>query len=346
MLVPRRDDPPVPDLRRDESPAAVGYAEVRSDAAIEPSRAEGKNPNARSIGRPLQGVLLCIVAYGLFSLQDASMKWFAADYSVVTPLFWRSLAILAACAAIGRGRMMREAVRSPAKAIVAWRAIVSLVAWLFYYAAAQRLSLAEMTTLYFAAPIMVVVLAVVVLKERASPSQWAAVLLGFAGVVVASRPGYMASPLAIATILVAAALWAYGYVLLRQIRGRMGVGTQVLATNAVFVIALGVALPWQGVQADLPTTGMMALIGIVSGLGQFALFASFERASATVLAPFEYSGLIWAFLLSNLIWHTHGNAMVGIGAALIAVSGATSAYAAYRSGKARLPLKRARKSRV
>jgi drug/metabolite transporter (DMT)-like permease len=65
----------------------------------------------------------------------------------------------------------------------------------------------------------------------------------------------------------------------------------------------------------------MLAAGLVGGIGQYLLFASFQRATATVLAPFEYTGLIWAFLLSSLVWGTVMDMSLLAGAGLIAVSG-------------------------
>jgi len=82
-----------------------------------------------------------------------------------------------------------------------------------------------------------------------------------------------------------------------------------------------VALPWTSTPAPTPAWLGMVGAGLVGGIGQFLLFASFRRATATLLAPFEYTGLIWAFALSSLIWGTLMDVSLMIGAGLIAVSG-------------------------
>jgi hypothetical protein len=93
-------------------------------------------------------------------------------------------------------------------------------------------------------------------------------------------------------VLTAAGYWAYSYVLMRQIDGRMGVGAQVMMTNLVSVVATGSTLPWETSMPTLQQIGAMALVGVVGGLGQRALFASSEQTNATTLAPFECSGLL------------------------------------------------------
>ncbi|RON52622.1 DMT family transporter [Pseudomonas frederiksbergensis] len=273
------------------------------------------------VDRSLQGIGLCTLGYAFLALQDAGIKWLVADYSVVTILFWRSLVVVVACLLAGRVRLVRRAWHSPSRRLLVVRGLLSIVAWLLYYTAARDLTLAEMTTLYFSAPIMVTVLAAMILKERASGWQWFSLVIGFVGVIIACRPSNIADPLPIILTLLAAMCWAFTYIQLRQVDDQTSVLEQMLITNVVFVICMAVALPWTYTPAPTPAWLGMLAAGLVGGIGQFLLFASFQRATATLLAPFEYTGLIWAFALSNLIWGTLMDVSLMIGAGLIAVSG-------------------------
>ncbi len=140
------------------------------------------------VDRSLQGIGLCTLGYAFLTLQDAAIKWLVADYSVVTILFWRALVVVAVVLAAGRTRLIQRAWYSPSRRLLVVRGLLSIVAWLLYYTAARDLTLAEMTTLYFSAPIMVTVLAAVILKERASGWQWFSLIVGFVGVIIACRP--------------------------------------------------------------------------------------------------------------------------------------------------------------
>ncbi|MET0848333.1 MAG: DMT family transporter [Pseudomonas sp.] len=273
------------------------------------------------VDRSLQGIGLCTLGYAFLTLQDAVIKWLVADYSVVTILFWRSLVVVVACLLAGRLRLVQRAWRSPSRRLLVVRGLLSIVAWLLYYTAARELSLAEMTTLYFSAPIMVTVLAAVILKERASGWQWFSLILGFVGVIIACRPSNITDPWPIVLTLLAAMCWAFTYIQLRQVDDQTSVLEQMLITNVVFVLCMTVALPWTFTPAPTPAWLGMLVAGLVGGMGQFLLFASFQRATATLLAPFEYTGLIWAFLLSSLIWGTLMDMSLMIGAGLIAVIG-------------------------
>jgi drug/metabolite transporter (DMT)-like permease len=273
------------------------------------------------VDRSLQGIGLCVLGYAFLSFQDALIKWLVADYSVVTILFWRAAVVVVAVLLAGRLRVIRRAWHSPSRRLLVVRGLLSIVAWVLYYTAARDLTLAEMTTLYFSAPIMVTVLAAVILKERASGWQWFSLILGFVGVVIACRPDHMTDPLPIVLTLLAAMCWAFTYIQLRQVDEQTSVLEQMLITNVVFVICMAVALPWTHTPSPTPAWLGMLGAGLVGGIGQFLLFASFRRATATLLAPFEYTGLIWAFALSSLVWGTLMDTSLMIGAGLIAVSG-------------------------
>ncbi|MNX18216.1 EamA-like transporter family protein [compost metagenome] len=277
--------------------------------------------NKPIVDRSLQGIGLCTLGYAFLSLQDAGIKWLVADYSVVTILFWRALVVAVACLLIGRLQLVQRAWRSSSRRLLVVRGLLSIAAWLLYYTAARDLTLAEMTTLYFSAPIMVTVLATAILKERVTGWQWFTLIIGFVGVVIACRPNNLANPVPIVLTLLAAMCWAFTYIQLRQVDDQTSVLEQMLITNVVFVICMAVALPWTHTPAPMPDWLGMLGAGLMGGIGQFLLFASFQRATATVLAPFEYTGLIWAFLLSSLIWGTLMDVSLMIGAGLIAVSG-------------------------
>ena len=156
------------------------------------------------------GILSTVLAYFLFSVQDASVKWLVTDIPVIEILFVRSVTIAAICAVIGRGPVIAQSLVSPMRGPMLLRSALLFSAWLSYYNAARTLGLAELTTLYYAAPILVTLLAAPILKEEVPPTRWLAVVVGFAGVTVAT--GLVGSGLRISwavwLALQAAIFWA------------------------------------------------------------------------------------------------------------------------------------------
>jgi S-adenosylmethionine uptake transporter len=273
----------------------------------------------RPPSRVLIGIGLATFGYALFAVQDAVVKWLVPTYSVPQILFMRSVVITVVALALTRGRAV-ELVRSSQKGQMLLRTVLMFTAWLSFYSAARRLGLAEMTTLYFAAPVIVVALSGPLLGEIVGPAHWAAVAVGFAGIVLAAGPTGGIDPLPACMALFAAACWAGSILLMRVMSRTETTANVMLVTNALFALASAVMLPWAWRAPALPDLGLMLGMGCASAAGQYFLYQGFRDAPAAVLAPIEYTGLVWAFLYGYLIWADVPGLPVFAGAALIAAS--------------------------
>ncbi|HET6221765.1 MAG TPA: EamA family transporter [Dongiaceae bacterium] len=110
---------------------------------------------------------------------------------------------------------------------------------------------------------------------------------------------------------------------------------QMLFANAAFVLACAVTLPWTWTQPGVADLALMAAIGLAGAGGQYLLLEGFRLAPASLIAPFEYTALIWAFCLSYLIWGDVPRLAVFLGAALIVASGALVIAAEWQAGRRR-----------
>jgi drug/metabolite transporter (DMT)-like permease len=269
----------------------------------------------------LLALALAFAAYALLAAQDATVKWLVVDLPVWQVLFSRSLVVVAGCLVVGRGALWRRVVASPVRTILLARGGITLAAWLCYFSAARLLPLGQLVTLWFAAPLFVVLFAVYFLKENVGLARWLAVALGLLGTVVAADPRGFSFSFAAALALLGALLWAYGVILTRLIARREASLVQMLAVNLVFLLGTGVMTAWQW---RLPTPGqawLCLLVGALGGMGQLGLFEAIRRAQASLLAPVEYSALPWAFLLGYLIWADVPTFGVILGAVLIGAAG-------------------------
>ena len=283
-------------------------------------RVSGSMPHS-SVTRPrarvVTGIALAACGYALFSLQDAAVKWLVTSYAVPQILFVRSAVVVLIALGVGGRRAVADIGRSRNKIAMVFRAAVILGAWLLFYTAAARMGLAELTTLYFAAPVIAVGLSALVLKEEVDGARWGAVMTGFVGVVVAAGPlaGMSAGPALMA--LGAAACWGTSTVLVRWIGRSDSTLTQMLSSNALFALACLPTLPWIWHGLDGFSFAIMIGLGLTGGLGQYLLFEGFRFAPASALAPIEYSGLVWAFLYGYAIWADVPRWNTFAGAALI-----------------------------
>lgn len=271
------------------------------------------------------GVASTILAYFMFSLQDASVKWLVVTVPVVQILFVRSVTIFMICLAIGGTDVAVQSVNSPVLKPMLLRALLLLAAWLSYYNAAKYLGLAELTTLYYAAPILITILAVPILKEDVPPVRWLAVVIGFVGVVVATDligTGLRISwPVWLA--LQAAVFWAISTVLLRKTSLAERTIVQMTLSNAMLAVFTGIALVFHWTPVTLSQLALTSLTGVIAALGQYAMFEGMRRAPVSILAPFEYTSLIWAFVLGLVIWGDVPRHNVFLGAGLIFAAGIT-----------------------
>ena len=268
----------------------------------------------------LTGIGLASAGYACFAVQDATVKWLVASYSVPQILFLRSVVIVAMSLVFARATGAAPFWQSRNLAWLVLRAIVLLGAWLCYYAAARSLGLAEMTTLYFVAPILVVVLSILVLRERVTAARWIAVIAGFAGVVIVADPAERPDLAPTLLVLAAAFMWAWSVILVRVVSRKDSTLSVMAVSSLFFVIACGAMLPFVWRTPDLLGWGLIFGFSLASALGQYLVYEGFRYAPASALAPVEYTGLVWAFFYGYMVWADVPTAKVVLGAALIVAS--------------------------
>lgn len=271
--------------------------------------------------RPMLGISHALIGFSIFSAQDAIVKWLVESLPVWEVLFIRSVIIMTiASFIVGPGRV-GGMINGPNRGPLLLRSSLILIAWISYFTAAKSLHLAELVTIYFSTPIFAIVLSIFALKERVGPARWIATLLGFVGVVIAANPTGHREILPILLTIIAAFSWAWTNILIRMISRTETTLSLMVASNALFVVACGVMLPFVWVTPELDQLGLMIILGFVGALGQYFLFEGYRLAPASAIAPFEYVTLLWAFGWGYLIWQDWPPVVVFVGAGIILVSG-------------------------
>jgi drug/metabolite transporter (DMT)-like permease len=279
----------------------------------------------------LWGILSVSAAFAIFTLHDAGIKWLVAGYAPLQVLFIRSCVILVICTCIGRERLVVQTMRSPIRNALLLRSLGLLGAWLSFYTAAKSLQLAELTTIYFASPLLVAALAVPILKEQISPARWFSIAVGFVGVLIACKPDVRAPAGAIGLALLAASLWAAAMILIRQIALKESTLVQMATSSFAFVVMTGPAMFWFWKTPELTQFLLMASVGTIGAIAQFLLIEGIKRAPASVVSPLEFTALIWSFVLGYVIWGDVPEANVFAGAGIILVSGALIVIGEWRN---------------
>jgi len=268
----------------------------------------------------LHGVMLGLAGFCLFPIHDAMAKVLVQDLSVWQIMFVRSSIILMVVTLMNGHAPFPRAYRSKVRSLLAIRALVIVAAWALYYSAARYLALSELVTIYFGSPILVAFMAGPVLGEQVSIGRWLAVILGFIGVVIACRPGFSSSgPILMA--LAAAALWSISTILIRLTKLSEPTSVNMVMTNSGFFILSALLLPWVWKTPSAHDWLILIALSLSGAASQFLVFEALRRASASTIAPLEFSSLAWAFLLQYLVWGEAPDALVLGGALLIGVSG-------------------------
>lgn len=201
------------------------------------------------------------------------------------------------------------------------RATVGLVSMAFTFAALLALPLAEATTIGFSMPIFATILGALILREPTGWRRWAAVLAGFVGVVIVTRPGGGFPLWGGLCGLVAAFLTATVSILLRQLGRTERPLTTVFWFSTLSLVPLGIVYAFAA-RAHPPLTWALLIgLGLFGGAAQLAMTGSLARGPVSLVVPMDYTALIWATLLGWLAFGTLPVPSTWIGAPVIVGSG-------------------------
>jgi drug/metabolite transporter (DMT)-like permease len=269
------------------------------------------------------GITLRVLAMACFACLSATVKWAGTrGIGVFEIVFFRNaFAFLPLTVHIWRAGGV-SVLRTSRPLGHLTRSAIGLVAMTCGFSALQRLPLSEATAFQFASPLFMTALSALVLGEMVGRHRWAAVVVGFVGVLVMVRPlpGHF-HPVGVAFALAGAAGAAGAAVTIRQIAAtERGPAIVFYFTLAGALMGLaGSAGHW--VTPDPKTLAILILGGVIGGLGQILHTEALSAAPVGVVAPFDYTQLVWATALGFLIWGELPGRATLVGAAIVAASG-------------------------
>jgi drug/metabolite transporter (DMT)-like permease len=287
-----------------------------------------------------RGIALKIGATLAFSMQYVALK-LAGDVPVGEVVFFRAFFALIPLFVFAQFTIgMREVVKTDKPWLHLVRAAIGSSSMFLGFAALKLLPLADITAFGFVQPIFAVVLAALVLRETVGPYRGAAVVVAFAGVIVMIQPhggvaGIAAHGLSAgAGLALSAALCsAFVVIFIRQMSATEKSETIVFYFMS-FCAALGaITMIWWRVPLNLYATIALILSGICGGVGQIAMTFSYRYAEPSLLAPFDYTAMIWAVLFGFLVFSEVPAMLVLAGAAVVTSSGVFIAVREHRLGR-------------
>jgi drug/metabolite transporter (DMT)-like permease len=254
-----------------------------------------------------RAVLLVLGAAAVFSVAGGFVKALDGAIPLAQVVFCRNLFCLPVLLPLlwrkngGGLRALRTA--HPWKH--AWRTAAGLMGMVGAFHGYATLPLATVTALGFTMPLFLTLLSIPLLGERVGPRRGAAVLVGFGGVLLMANPAGMpeGKALAVGIVLMGAVGWALAMISIRRLgdAGESGVSIVLwFALSAAAVSGVACAPGWVA-----PTAGQWLLLagtGVVSAVAQVMMTEGYRRGEATLLAPFEYSAIVWTTLTGALVW--------------------------------------------
>lgn len=255
------------------------------------------------------------------SVNDAIAKILTAGYSPVQILFLRNLIALPFAFLVALRMGGAGALRSHRPAAHLLRGVLWIGATVLFFTSLMHLPLAEATALVFVAPLFITAISALFLGEVVGWRRWLAVIVGFIGVLIAIRPGGAAfqpvSLLPIATAFVYALLMLSA----RWVDSRESVWTLLLYLTGTGALLSGLLVPffWTAIRPE--DVWLFVAIAVFGTAGMTMMTQAFRLAPATLVAPFDYTALLWATALGWLVWNEIPDSATLIGAAVIVASG-------------------------
>ncbi|MGH6890730.1 MAG: DMT family transporter [Dongiaceae bacterium] len=284
--------------------------------------------------KPLLAFALMGTAVLCFSLVDATAKWLTGGYDPWQIVFVSrfvpiSLAIFLAYRETGNP--FNFYTRFPKLQILRAALTIPMI-WCFF-TGLKTMPLAEAITIAFVAPLFITILSGPILGEQIGRRRWGAVAVGFAGVIVALRPGFGGLGTGPILVIISAFSYALSMVLLRRFAGQepthniffySSIGALVVAGFSSFPI-------W--IAPDATDWGLLLLVGVWGVFGGYAVIRAYRLGEASMLAPLEYTALIWSIMFDLALFSLTPIPAVMVGAAIIIGANIYIAHREHQIGK-------------
>jgi drug/metabolite transporter (DMT)-like permease len=272
--------------------------------------------------RQLRAIGLMLIAVLMFALMDSALKMLSVHYPPFQVAAIRGLAslpLVLAWALMTVGLLPLFRVRWSLHLLRGVLGIVMMVAFVY---ALKTLPLSTTYSIFFVAPLLITALSVPFLKEKVGPRRWIAIGVGLIGVLVVLRPtGENVLSLAGMAVLLSALAYAISAITVRLLAKTDSVQSMMVWLLAMMAIGAGaLAYPeWVPIQRD--HWPLIAFLGVAGAFGQYAITLAFKWGEASLIAPLEYTALVWGVCLDLFFWGVLPDSITWIGAAIIIGSG-------------------------
>jgi drug/metabolite transporter (DMT)-like permease len=279
--------------------------------------------------RIAKGIALKLASVLLFGVMSALIRGFGDKVPVGQVVFFRSAFAIVPVVIIyaARGELI-STLRTERPFGHIGRGVISVFGMFLSFAALARLPLVDATAISFAAPLITVALAALILRERVRAYRWSAVGIGFVGIIVMLMPyleigDAVAKGPAIGALLALLAAFCNAGTTIQTRRLTVTETTSAIVFyfSAFCAVAGLLTLPFGWHSPTGLEFAKLVAIGVLAGVAHILLTEGYRFAPASVLAPFEYTAMLWAFVLGYVMFGEMPTAAVLLGAGIIAASG-------------------------
>jgi drug/metabolite transporter (DMT)-like permease len=276
---------------------------------------------ANSRRETMAGILLMSVGVACLCMNDAIAKSLTASYPPVQIFFLRNLIAFPFAVLLALKTGGRAALRSKRPAAHLVRGVLWICATVLFFTSLKYLGLAEATALIFVAPVFITALSAILLKEQVGWRRWVAISAGFVGVLIAIRPG--GATFQAASLLPVATAFVYALLMIgaRWVDPRESVWTLLLYMTGTGALISALVVPFVWIAPRAEDVWLFLGIAAVGTAGMTMMTQAFRFAPAAVVAPLDYSALLWATALGWLVWGEIPDLVTYLGAAIIIASG-------------------------
>lgn len=287
-----------------------------------------------------KGVAFLVAGVAVFSVQDLILKLLSGDYPLHQAMVLRSLTAIPFLLALVHYEAGLKSLFTPGTGAMIRRGVIMFIAYTAYYIALPALPMATTVALYFSAPLFITLLSVLILKEQVGPRRWMALLAGFVGVVIMVRPTGAVFEWAALLPVLSGFAYALSMISARRLGATESAAALAFWGNAVFLAAALVmsAILGTGAYGDqahpslafllrgwaMPTPFdalLMMSCGVIAAAGLTLLTQAYRIAEASVVTPFEYTGLLWSVIYGWVFWRQWPDATAWAGIAIIIGAG-------------------------
>jgi drug/metabolite transporter (DMT)-like permease len=296
--------------------------------------------SAAGSSRNMTAILYVMAGIFSFSAQDVIIKYLSGSYAIHEIVLFRCIVALPVVIVMALYQGGARGLVGHRLGLLTIRSVLLYAAYTCYYLAIAAVSIADALTIAFVAPLIVTALAKPLLGITVGVKRWFAILAGFIGTIVMLRPGFGVFEPAALFAIGSAFCYAWSSIQTRQLGPTESSAVMSLHTIVIYIVLSGLtglligdghleasthpslafllrAWTWPTV----PDLALLLTTGAVATVGMLCLAQAYRLGDPPIVAPFEYTGMIWALISGYIFWHRVPDAMSILGMAIIVAAG-------------------------